>query len=156
MSDITGTSYKSLSLTKEQVIKPTNWECTGKSPGNTPQAKLQASQMFIGLLANPAIAPFINTRALLTTLVKDSPLANATNIIKSEAEMNNGNQPQAPAQPSQSPIVPEQPGGANNAPPIPTPIEQSAGPMPEPPSLESGEPMLPIGISRASAMPPRF
>jgi hypothetical protein len=158
MTDISmGISSKSLGLTVDQIKKPTNWECTGKSPGNTPQAKLQASQMLIGLLANQFIAPYIDVRALLTAMVKDSPLANAGNIIKSEAEMQNvQNQPGAPAQPSQPPVVPQQPGGVNLAEPTPMPTPEGAGPMPEPTPEQSGEPMLPVGIPGASQMPPRF
>lgn len=110
-------STKQLALTKEQLLAPTTWEPTGKSPGNTPQAKLQAAQMLLQATANPTLAPYINVPALLQVIVSDSPLQNAKNVVRSE--------PLAP-QPQQPPGLPPPPG---------IPPQQGGGPTPELPGV---------------------
>jgi hypothetical protein len=128
MSPAAETTTKKLTLTRDDVLKPTIWEPTGRSPGNTPQAKLQASQLFLQMLANPALAPLINARALLKVMVNEGPLQNARDVIYSDAELqqNAANQ-QQPSGPPQGPNVPPQPGGQV----IPPVAPNEAGPMPQ-------------------------
>lgn len=92
---------RTLSLQKTDLLTHVNWEPTGKSPGNTPQAKLQAAQMFLQMLANPSIAQYINLPALLTIILKDGPLQNATNVLKSQQEVQQMAQQQQQAQMAQ-------------------------------------------------------
>ena len=113
---------KQLPLTKEQIAVPVVWEPTGKSPGNTPQAKLQAGQLFMQMAANPATG--IDVHALTSALIADSPLANATNIQISKEQMQQNAAQQQAQQSSQvsgpgpNPGIP-QPGGGGASPVLP-------------------------------------
>jgi len=118
---------KKLTLTRDDILKPTIWEPTGRSPGNTPQAKLQASQLFLQMLANPALAQFINSKALLRVMVNEGPLQNARNIIYSDAELEQNAAAQQPSGPVPGAAIPTQPGG----PVIPPVAPSEAGPMPQ-------------------------
>ena len=122
---------KILNIQKTDLLTHVNWEPTGKSPGNTPQAKLQAAQMFLQMLANPSIAQYINLPALLTIILKDGPLQNATNVLRSPQEIA---QQQAAQQQAQTQAQMAQQGPPNAQPPSAPTLDPGA--IPGPPAAQ--------------------
>lgn len=76
---------KSLGFTLDDCKKAISWEPNGKSPGNTPMAKLQAAQLFLEASQNPATG--IDPYEVATVLLQNGPLGNATGVQKSREQM---------------------------------------------------------------------
>src|ERR1019366_2655647 len=131
---------KQPTLTKEQVTEPTTWDPTGKSPGNTPQAKLQNAQLLMQMAVNPATG--IDVHELTSVIIQNGALANAGNIqISKEQMQDNASQQQAQqlgatGGPGPNPQVSVNGGGAGPAGVLPPPAQPSMpapnphGPMP--------------------------
>jgi len=139
-------------ITKAQLLDHTMWVPTGKSPGNTPQAKLQTAQLLMQMAANPATG--IDAHELATVVIQNGALANATNIQipKEQMQANAAMAQQQQIQSAGSGPLPDQamagsPGGPVAPQPIPNgvgggaPTPQSGGPapIPEPRIPRAGE-----------------
>jgi hypothetical protein len=107
---------RQLKITKEQLIQPTIWEVTGKSPGNTPQAKLQAAQLLLQAAANPALATGLDAYELVKVIVETGALANATNVQISKDQMEANARAQQQAQPPGAPSGPGTPPNVDSVP----------------------------------------
>jgi hypothetical protein len=139
---------KQLALTKQQILGTVVWQPTGKSPGNTPQAKLQTAQLLMQMSVNPATG--IDAHELATVIIANGALANAGNIQLSKEQMRQNaaaqqqqqqiQQSGAPGGPDQGPSIPPNAGGpsaaglpvAQQGPGYPPTNQAGPAPIPEP------------------------
>lgn len=117
---------RQLQITKNQLIEPTIWEVTGKSPGNTPQAKLQAAQLLLQAAANPALATGLDAYELTKVIIETGALANATNVQISKEQMEANARAQQQAQP---PSPASGPGTGQNVDSVPGGTASSIAPV---------------------------
>ena len=99
-----------LQITKEDLLRPTQWEPNGKSPGNTPGAKIAAIQQLIAVAESP-IGPMtgLDPYDMVKVLIANLGLVGADNLQMPKPQgVPNASQP--PPGPNQSPGLPGPPG----------------------------------------------
>lgn len=123
---------KTLALDPEQLLKPVQWEATGRSPANSPQAVIQAAMALAPFAMNPMAG--IDVYELVNAIVSNGPLANSKVQIKKEDMLGNVAPMGLPGNPGGiGPNAPV-PGGAM-PPGLPLGPDAGAGvEMPGPPS----------------------
>lgn len=66
---------KQLPLTAEQLLEPVQWEATGRSPANSPQAVAQAAMTVAQFAMDPRSG--LDLYELVKAIVANGPLANS-------------------------------------------------------------------------------